>query len=230
MELLMKNRPIYRISLLALPLFSSVANAGFYIGAEAGYKYNDIQHVKPLVKPDQYFDSKAENKDIYSNDNIGGRLSIGYTPSTLPFSIEAGFYKGSSSYKEFKVPDYGYDAVAGKVETSSFDINVLTHYQIPESSLSIIGLAGVIYQESDISKVYTNTVACTAVVGADCPPYMKTKYKESFYDTRMQLGVGVSYDINDQFTLRSMINFIPAGFSVGKGTPYTVNAGIFYNF
>lgn len=230
----MKKIYIPSFALVILSSVPNMAKAGYYIGAESFYQHNKIQRVESLeMEKDDSFHSSIEDQDIYSDQTYGGKLSIGYSLESLPISFEISGYEGSSRTKQYSYYESDPDTynARSKVKQTSISIDMLTHYKISKlPSLSLLGSIGAIYQDTEIKKSYNNRLMCLMELGRECYNFSSETYKESYHDTRMQLGAGISYTLSEEFTLRSMINFIPAGFSIGKGTPYTISMGALYQF
>jgi hypothetical protein len=213
---------------------SSVSFAEFYVGIEANYRNAEIDQVEALstVKNALFVPPLSLEDvilpDLYSDDSIGMKLLSGYIFNEV-FSVELG-YLDSFDENTIQVIDQGsVQKASAEVDSSSISVDVLSHFKVNSfDSLSIIGSAGIVYQELSITRNYQLTVTCTIETNPSCTG--KRTNRKNYYDTRLQLGVGLNYDIDLNAVLRTMLKVVPDGFSVGSDYPINISAGILYKF
>lgn len=216
----------------------SIANADFYVGLEAAdrvIKINQNDTPRKIQFSTVQLGDNTSNSDvsinylddIYKADNIGGNLFIGYKFKDN-YAVEMGYFTSNGRYKDI---NYGTNAI-GKMDIDSLSIDIKKSIKLdPSDALSFIGSLGVIYQKSTLTTKSLGSQSCVDPNGGACPWYfVASETQRKFYDTRLELGLGASYDIDKQFTLRSTVSFIPNDLSLSSSTPYYISIGALYNF
>lgn len=221
----------------ALP---SIANADFYAGVEAADKVINIKQNDKLRRLERQVTSIPEEPigsdvsieylvdDIYKADNIGGSLFVGYKFKNN-YSVEMGYFTSNGRYKDI---DYGTRDI-GKIDIDSLSIDIKKSVKLdPSDAWSFIGSFGVIYQKSTVTtKTVLRSQTCSSYPDLPCSSYWVAPGSQTkFYDTRLELGIGTRYDLDEKISLRSMVKFIPNDLSFISSTPYYISFGALYNF
>jgi len=219
-----------------LCIFSPVSLAEFYVGTGVGYQVIDTDQISSLgTAPRAVFVPPAslgdvELPDLYPDEFTGIQLVSGYKlgPSV---SFEIGYFNSSTERYKQTIGVGSVESASAEIGIESLSFDVLGHYQLNDmNSVSFVGSAGFIYQEIDITREYQLIVTCVIDSNSECNGRRKERAKENAYDTRLQLGAGIQYDVNDRLGMRTMVKVVPDGFSIGEDFPYTISASLLYSF
>jgi len=215
---------------------SPVSVAEFYVGTGIGYQVIDVDQIDSLsIVPNARFEPPLslvdeELPDLYSDEFLGIKIISGYKLRSS-LSVEAGYFNSWRESYDESTDIRIVDSAKAEIDVESFSIDILGHYQLTSlGSLSLLASVGLIYQETKITREYQVFVLCLIEDNLGCNGRRKELDKENAYDLRLQLGMGIQYDVSDNLGLRTMMKVVPDGFSVGEDFPYTISAGLLYSF
>mgnify|MGYP001451911278 CR=1 FL=1 len=227
----------------AICLVPSISLADFYIGLGAQYQVTPVDTIDGFDEYTslRYNDSNMLERyevdfgDIYQDSRVGANLTIGYQIDES-MAVEFSYFNsendkklGNSVYAKYN----GGDPFSAKsdIETEAFKLNLVGAHKVESvDKLSLLGSAGILYQNTGITRAYVIPYACAGSCDETAEESFTVRQKKNFHDTDLQLGAGLLYEVNDQFDVRGMVHLVPDGFSFGNKTPYSVSAEVLYKF
>lgn len=243
---------ILSISCLSSLFFApEAAFSEYYLGTEYSYYTMEIEKIEALSTPPgtimlvsdlppgtPYIDlfpppsifagqfTEVQLFDIYPDHYNGASIFVGYK-FKAPLSIEVGIYKSEEKKGKLNVQRGDVIYAESNVSVESLRVDFLG-YLTPSNfdRINFIGSVGVVAQKLNASTHYLQQ--CFEVA-ASCPPFQGSE-ETSIDEARVQMGMGVSYELNEKLSLRGTVKFIPGGFSYNAGTPYSLNIGLLYDF
>lgn len=226
----------FAVTMVFLYACSSLSLADIYVGSGLVYQVINIDQVDSLsTVPNARFEPPLslvdeELPDLYSDEFTGINFVLGYSiGSSLSFEIS---YFNSLSEKHEESTEIGIiDTAYAEIDVESLSFDILGHYHFSGSnSVSMLGSLGLIYQETKVTREYQVIILCLIDTDSECNGRRKERANENAYDTRLQLGAGIQYDVSDRLGLRTIVKVVPDGFSIGEDFPYAISAGLLYSF
>ncbi|NIB42106.1 outer membrane beta-barrel protein [Pseudomaricurvus alkylphenolicus] len=141
-----------------------------------------------------------------------------------PWSVELNYFDGGTESTARYLAGTNMSAETS-LETLSLD--VLWSYQLAcLSSVSLIGAAGVVSQRVK-TKFQYGAVQCPGGDPSACfLSALSASNTET--DTRLQLGLGATYQLTEKLSARAMVKAVPGGFDFSDGTPYSLGVSLIY--
>jgi len=210
-----------------------------YIGTGIGYNSFTINQVsgintaeRALFDPSSFSLLDVEIPDIYADEYRGLSFLAGYR-FNASWAVEFGYFRSAAEKSGWQGEIGDLIAANTKIRVEYFSVDAVGRYPLASlNKVSLLGAVGVLYQEVNIVRQYNVLVTTVAHSGEvfDSAGLGSRTNEKYIFDTRLQLGVGMQYDVTDALGVRAMLSAIPAGFSVSEGTPYSLNAALLYRF
>ena len=195
----------------------SINETIFYLGQGYAFTWQNIKS-----------DILMNGNNISNNDEFDHYLRrFGYKFKNN-YSVEIGYFTSNGRYKDIT---FGPLAI-GKIDIDSLSIDIKKSVKLdPSDAWSFIGSLGAIYQKSTVTTQDLERQICSSTPDLPCSGYRVASGSQTkFYDTRLELGIGTRYDLDEKISLRSMVKFIPNDLSFSSSTPYYISFGALYNF
>ena len=218
-------------SIFLISIISKVhASNDYYVGIDYIYDSIEVDQAGDIPRFDGWrrFSGDPEIVDMDPDSFKSGEFYIGYKfhPN---FSLEIGYAQSKTEKIYFDEQRLDLSSAINKISSRSYRAELLGNYFFQGSQLSMIASIGAVLKEVDYEVTYKINLICVPVVGVTCPSLIQ-KEADIDRDIRIQYGVGVQYQFNENISTRLMVKSVLNGFSFSSGTPYSWNMGIQYHF